>query len=208
MKNKGLLITTIAFFLLVNTSYYWFNDLGDFEIPVFFILVFVFAGLGVEMLRLLYIAIKEKFKNKHRILTIGILTTVLTIVYLKPHGLINFEKFESKELLVARREGSANCMTTFKLIEDNKFIEKNICFGITETTGNYKIANDTLFFENVELGRHENEFYEYAVIRPSKIDKNNLYYDLIRYKDFKDTTGHILWIVKNDLDIQTEKPKR
>ena len=160
------------------------------------------------MLRQLYIAIKEKFKNKHRILTIGILTTVLTLVFLKPHGLINYEKFEGKELLVARREGSANCMTTFKLIEDNKFIEKSICFGITETTGNYKIANDTLFFENVELGRHENEFYEYAVNRPSKIDKNNLYYDLIRYKDFKDTTGHILWIVKNDLDIQTEKPKR
>lgn len=120
MKNKGLPITTIVFFLLVNTSYYWFNDLGDFEIPAFFILVFVFAGLGFEMLRLLYIAIKEKFKNKLRILTIGILTTVLTLVYLKPKGLINFEKFEGKELLVAQRKGPANCMTTFKLIEDNK----------------------------------------------------------------------------------------
>ena len=173
--------------------------------PAFLILLVVFVGLGVAMLRQLYFAFKEKFKDKHRILTIGILTTVLSLAFFKPFGLIDFDKFEGKDILIAQREGAANCMTTFKLKEDNKFTERSVCFGVTEIKGNYKIENDTIYFENVELGRHENEFYKFAVIRPSKFNNDNKHFDLVRYKDFNDTTGHELWIIKNDLHKQTEK---
>ena len=205
MKNKGLIITIIVFFLLVNTTYYWEGKLGIFAMPAFLILLVVFVGLGVAMLRQLYFAFKEKFKDKHRILTIGILTTVLSLAFFKPFGLIDFDKFEGKDILIAQREGAANCMTTFKLKEDNKFTERSVCFGVTEIKGNYKIENDTIYFENVELGRHENEFYKFAVIRPSKFNNDNKHFDLVRYKDFNDTTGHELWIIKNDLHKQTEK---
>ena len=205
MKNKGLIITTIIFFLLVNTTYYWEGKLGIFAMPAFLILFVVFVGLGVSMLRQLYFSCKEKFKDTPRILTIGILTTVLSLAFFKPFGLIDFDKFEGKDLFIAQREGAANCMTTFKLKENNKFTERSVCFGITEIKGNYKIKNDTIYFENVELGRKENEFYTFAVIKPSTFDKDNKHFDLVRYKDFNDTTGHELWVIKNDLDKEIEK---
>ncbi len=118
------------------------------------------------------------------------LTIALGLASFKPNGFINFEKFEGSDILIAQREGAANCTTTFKLKENNKFTEQSVCFGTTEIKGDYKIQNDTIFFENVELGRGEDEFYKFAVIRPSKFNKDNKHFDLVRYKDLKDTIGH------------------
>lgn len=127
------------------------------------------------------------------------LAVVLAAAFFKPAGLIDFEQFEDADILIAQREGVANCMTIFKLKENNKFTEKNICFGLTEIKGDYKLKNDTIYFENVEFGRGENEFYKFAVIRPSKFYKDHNHFDLVRYKTLGDTTGHELWITKNDL---------
>jgi hypothetical protein len=148
---------------------------------------------------------KEKFSDRQRLLIIAMLTIVLGLAFFKPAGFIDFEKFEGSDILIAQREGAANCMTTFKLKENNKFTEKSVCFGMTEIKGAYKLKNDTIFFENVELGRDENEFYKFAIIRPSKFNKDNNHFDLIRFKDLNDTTGHELWITKNDLYKPTDK---
>jgi hypothetical protein len=51
-------------------------------------------------------------------------------------------------------------MTTLKLRDDKTFIERNVCFGVTETTGTYNIKGDTIFFEKVTFGRHESDFYK------------------------------------------------
>lgn len=169
----------------------------------------VFFVLLILLLRQIILAIKEKFRDRQRLLIIAVLTTVLVLAFFKPAGLIDFEKFEDKNILVAQREGAANCMTTFKLKENNKFTEKSVCFGMTEIKGDYKLKNDTIFFENVELGRGEDEFYKFAVIRPSKFNKDNKHFDLVRYKDLNDTTGHELWITKNDLyKLTDKKPNR
>ncbi|MBP6023036.1 hypothetical protein [Ferruginibacter sp.] len=205
MKNKGLIISTIIFFLLVNTTYYWESKLGLVAFPAFLFLVIVFFVLLILLLRQIILAIKEKFSERQRLLIIAILTTVLALAFFKPAGLIDFEKFEGKDILVARREGAANCMTTFKLKENSKFTEKSVCFGMTEIKGDYKLKKDTIFFENVELARGEDEFYKFAVIRPSKFNKDNNHFDLVRYKDLNDTTGHELWITKNDLYKPTDK---
>jgi hypothetical protein len=97
-------------------------------------------------------------------------------------GLVDFDKLEGDELLVAEREGSANCMTVLKLKDDLSFRERNVCFGVTETTGTFHIQNDTIFFSNVNLGRHEGEFYKFAVIKPSQYYKDGKHFDLARYK--------------------------
>ncbi|MFM2359398.1 MAG: hypothetical protein RLY16_1391, partial [Bacteroidota bacterium] len=47
----GLIITTIIFFLLVNTTYYWEGKLGFFVVPVFALLVAVYFGLAIALLR-------------------------------------------------------------------------------------------------------------------------------------------------------------
>ncbi|MFT3911451.1 MAG: hypothetical protein QM737_18655 [Ferruginibacter sp.] len=207
--NKGLFIATIIFFLLVNTTYYWEGKLGLFAFPAFLFLVVVFFVLLIALLRQLFSSMKEKFGNRKRILLIFVLITVLTLSFFKPAGLIDFEKFEGNDILIAQREGAANCTTTFKLKENNKFTEKSICFGINEIKGNYKFRNDTIFFENVELDRGEEGFYKFAIIRPSKFNKDSNHFDLVRYKNLNDTIGHELWITKNDLyKLTDKKPNR
>lgn len=209
MKNKGLLITTIIFFLIVNTTYYWEGKLGLFAFPAFLILVIIFLGLGVALIRQIYFLVKEKFADKKRLINIGLLTLVLTLTFLKPFGLIDFDKLEGDNILIAEREGAANCMTTLKLKDNFTFSERSICFGVTETKGNYHLQNDTIYFDNVSVGRHENEFYKFAVVKPSMFDNSKIIGDLIRYKDLTDTTGHELWIIKNDLNkLKNKKPNR
>jgi hypothetical protein len=200
LKNKRLIITTIIFFLIVNTIYYWEGKLGLFHFPVFLILVVIYFGLGLALIRQIYFLIREKFRDKTRLINIGLLTIVLTLTFLKPFGLIDFEKLEGNNVLVAEREGSANCMTTLKLKDDFTFSERSVCFGVTEIKGEYHIQNDTIYFDNVSLSRDENEFYKFAIIEPSKFDKDGKHYDLTRYKSLTDTIGHELWITKNELN--------
>lgn len=209
MKNKGLYITTIIFFLLVNTTYYWEGKLGLFAIPAFILLVAVYLGLAIALLRQIYFAVKEKFKQSHRFIFIGLLTTVLLLTYFKPLGIVDFDKFEGTDILVAEREGAANCLTTLKLKDDYTFRERIGCFGISEIKGTYRVANDTIYFDNIELGRQEESFYKFAVIKSTKFDNSKIFGDLIRYKDLTDTVGHFLWITKNDLNkLKDKKPNR
>jgi hypothetical protein len=209
LKNRGLLITTIIFFLTVNTTYYWEGKLGLFAFPVFLILVIIYFGLAIAFIRQIYFGIREKLKDKSRLLIILLLTLVLTLTFFKPFGLINFDELEGENVLVAEREGAANCMTTLKLKDNFTFRERNVCFGVTEIKGNYHLQNDTIYFDNVSVGRHENEFYKFAVIKPSKFNKDGKHFDLTRYKSLTDTVGHELWITKNDLNkLNDKKPNR
>jgi hypothetical protein len=209
LKNRGLLITTIIFFLIVNTTYYWEGKLGLFAFPVFLILVIIYFGLAIAFIRQIYFGIREKLKDKSRLLIILLLTLVLTLTFFKPFGLLNFDELEGENVLVAEREGAANCMTTLKLKDNFTFRERNVCFGVTEIKGNYHLQNDTIYFDNVSVGRHENEFYKFAVIKPSKFNKDGKHFDLTRYKSLTDTVGHELWITKNDLNkLNDKKPNR
>ena len=200
MRNKGIIITTLVFFLLVNTTYFWEGKLGLIAFPLFLILVIVYIGLVVGFLRQLYFAIREKFKNKQRLVILTILVTVITLTFFRPHGFIDFDKLQGADLLVASREGGGNCTTTLKLKESNRFIERSVCFGVKEIKGTYMIQNDTIYFENVELGCVENEFYEYAVIKKSRFNKDSTSLELVRYRNVNDTIGHELWITKNELN--------
>jgi len=205
LKNKGLYITTIIFFLLVNTTFYWEGKLGLFAIPAFVLLVAVYFGLAVALLRQIYFSVKEKFKQNHRFILIGLLTTVLLLTYLKPLGIVDFDKFEGTDILIAEREGAANCLTTLKLKDDYTFRERIGCFGVSEIKGTFRVANDNIYFDNIQLGRNEESFYKFAVIKPTKFDNPQIFGDLIRYKDLTDTAGHFLWITKNDLSKLKDK---
>jgi hypothetical protein len=184
---------------LVNTSYYWEGKLGLFAFPFFLLLAAVYLGLAFALLRQLYFLIKEKFIQKNRFLLIGLLTAVLLLTYFKPLGLFDFDKLEGNDVLVAEREGSANCLTTLKLKDNFTFRERIGCFGVSEIKGTFRVLKDTIYFDNIQLGRGESDFYKFAVIRQSKFDNSKILGDLIRYKDLTDTVGHLLWITKNEL---------
>jgi len=178
-------------------------------VPAFILLVTVYFGLAIALLRQIYLSVKEKFEQKSRFILIGLLTTVLLLTYLKPLGLVDFDKFEGTDVLIAEREGAANCLTTLKLKDDYTFRERIGCFGVSEIKGTFRVLNDTIYFDDIELGRHEESFYKFAVIKSKKFDNPKILGDLMRYKDVTDTVGHFLWITKNDLNkLKNKKPNR
>ena len=175
--------------------------MGIFAMLAFLMLILYFLFLSGLLAGQIYRSIREKFKDKQRLVLIGVLTSVLALAFFYPNGLINFNELESDSVLVAQREGAANCMTTLKLKESGKFIERSVCFGVTETTGEYRVVGDTIYFENVDLGRDGSGFYEFAVIENENKKEKHLG-DLVRFKNHSDTTGAPLWITKNELKKQ------
>lgn len=163
MKNKGLLITAIIFFLIVNTLYFWKGKLGIWAFPTFAVLALVFIVLTVLLFRQIYLLIKERFTNKSRLFSAGILFSVLALVLYKPMGIIDFDSLEGEDVLVAQREGAANCMTTFKLKDNLTFKERSVCFGLEEQTGTYHLSNDTIYFSYSTQDKDVKK-YEFAIV--------------------------------------------
>ncbi|MCX2743747.1 hypothetical protein OO013_07720 [Mangrovivirga sp. M17] len=201
LKNKALLIITIIFFLTINTTYYWEGKLGFLAFPAFIFLVIIYFGLVIALIWQTNLAVKEKLSNKYRLITIGLLTLVLTITFYKPIGIIDLDKLEGKNLLIAQREGVANCTTTFKLKDNFTFKERNVCFGISEVKGIYKISNDTIYFAPVKQGNQEDIKYEFGVIEELEHYTENKY-ALKLFVNKSDTTGFKYFIGRNDLDIE------
>lgn len=199
MKYKGLLIATLVFFLLVNTAYYWESKIGIYAMITFMLLVIYFGILAILLLIQMYSLVKERLRNRQRLILTGTMIMVLSLTYAYPGGFINFENFESRSLLMARREGSANCMTVLKLREDHSFVEQSVCFGMSEVTGTYTVKNDTVFFENISSGRQAHVFYKFAIIKNTGTPNGQYLGELVRFKNDTDTIGIALWIIKNDL---------
>lgn len=165
----------------------------------FLLLALSFVILGVVLLRQIYLAVREKFIDRQRLFIITLMTIVLLLTFLFPGGLVNFDQFEGTNLLIAQREGVANCMTTLKLKENNKFIQEGVCFGKTEITGVYRIKEDTIFFDKISYGRDAKEFYKYAVIKNHKKSNDGYKGYLELFQTITDTTGVPLLISKNEL---------
>ena len=139
---------------------------------------------------------KEQYKDKRRFLTMALLLFVLTTTILKPNGLVNFDHLlEGDNLLVAFQEGAANCSTTFVLKENRSFRESAACFGVGETSGKCDLKGDTLFFNNVKLGRGQKEYYDFAVMEVTEFND----VELVFYRNFADTTRRTLPIIKDIL---------
>lgn len=199
MKNKILIIITIAFFLIVNTTYFWEGKLGLLAFPVLLILVVVYITLLVVFFRHLYFSIKEKFENKHRLVILSILIVVIISTFLKPKGLVDFDSVSGNDLFVASKEGGGNCTTTLKLKENNKFRVRIVCFGVNEIRGTYKIQNDTVSFKYNESEASENYFYKYAVIKQSKYNNKKRVIEFTKVTSSMDTIRSEFSIRKNEL---------
>ncbi len=169
-------ISILILFILINTSYYWEGEFGIFTFLIFIILFICFFILSIELIRQLYIASKNDFTEKPRIYLIGFMILCLTLIMIKPTGIINFDKLEGENLLFAQTEGAANCTSTLKIKKDNnKFSYESICFGIEKTKGTYKIIDRIIYFNNYDKSKF-NFIY-------GKIDKNKGFIALYRNKN-------------------------
>jgi hypothetical protein len=199
MKHKGLFIATVVFLLLVNTTYYWEGKMGMFAMVTSVLMIFYFLVLAAFLISQAVSAVREKFKNRDRVTLTGFMAVVLVLCVLFPGGLVNFERFESESILIAHREGVANCTMTIKFRKDNSFVEHHICFGLDETTGAYRVAGDTIFFEDISPGRSAGERYSYATIEAHQTENQKDLGYLVMHKDYSDLTGMPLRIIKNKL---------
>jgi hypothetical protein len=148
MKKYIISFFSILLLLIVNTSYFWENLPGLFDITILFLTLLGFIILFIVFINQLIKGITEKFKNRIRILNLLIISTVLFLIYLFPRGFINFEKiFYGNDVFFAQYEGVANGTINLKLKKDNYFIEKSVFWGVNYEFGKYKIKNDTLFLE-------------------------------------------------------------
>jgi len=199
IKNKILTIAPIVFFLIINTSYFWIDKIGFWAMLIsllFIIIYFIFVAVFISQL---YFVVKEKFKNKFRVFNMGLLAIVLILTRLFPTGMINFEKFEGKNLLIIGNEGAGNCHSTIKFKEDLTFIKRDVCFKMEKTKGTYRISNDTIYF----LKGKEDLEYEFAIIKELKSNK----YSIQFFRDKNDTIGNYNYydVYKNDLKINYKK---
>lgn len=153
------------FFLLVQSTYFWEKELGIFTMLSFVLMALAFLCLGLLLLREVYLAVRDRGKDQKSLYFIVVLSVLLGLTIRYPNGLIDYSKFEPPTVLKAEGEGTANCRTTLNLSADHTFVERTICFGIGETRGTYFIKNDTIFFENVRLARHQKTYPAFALLK-------------------------------------------
>ena len=198
MKNHKLLIAVLVFFLIINTTYFWEWRSGFLSVVAFIFIVLGYIIYPLVFIFQIILAIREKFKLRRRIILITAITLVLLLTYWKPRGIINFENWEGKDLLVADREGAANCTTTLRLKSNNKISVKMVCFGISKIFGTYIVRNDTIFFSNLSKGRHDFN-YQFALVRKIETQNKKIVGELVLYENIMDKGPNSLWIIKNEL---------
>jgi len=175
----------------------WEGKLGILAFPLFLILVIYYFLLVILFIRQLFLLIREKFTDRPRLITSIFLAAVLVQTFFKPHGLVDFDKLKGEDLFIADYEGSGNCNSALKFKANNKFIKRDICFGIDEITGTYYKKGDTLFFQNIEPTTMKEKFDKFAIIKLFKSPKGIYIGQLTSFKNREDTTGHRFDIILN-----------
>lgn len=193
MFKSRLVIVTLLLFLLINTSYFWEGMLGVFAMPLTLVFIITFLVLVFQVLRQIYLSIKERSRDKQRIYRIALVIVLLTLMILRPLGLINYRIFESENIFVAEREGVANCMTTLMLKESGRFKMRSVCFGVDEETGAYTFNKDTLKL-NYASFRGGNDGFKYGILDTAKKS-------LTLYRTAADTLPYPLFVRKNELKL-------
>jgi hypothetical protein len=199
LKQVLILISALLFFLMVNTSFFWEKQLGSTAFPFFLLLVVCYLIFFLVLIKQSKQLLQEGLTNRKRLYVSVLLATVLILVALFPTGVVDFDRLSGRDVLIASREGAANCGTTLKLKDNRRFAEKSVCFGISETNGTYQLRGDTIIFDDIKSGRNTDGYYEYAVIGPSKIFNDESLSSIVLYKGKADTIGDELWIIKNEL---------
>ncbi|MFA6083063.1 hypothetical protein [Mucilaginibacter sp.] len=193
MFKSKLLLVSILLFLTINTLYFWEGILGFFAMILPIVLAITFLILTIKVFYQLYLIVKNRFEEKGRIYKTVIVILLLTLITLRPYGIINYSAFEGENLLVAEREGSANCMTTLMLKENHKFKMRSVCFGIDEEVGTYSIKNDTIKL-NYSTFTKRDKNQRFGIIKAAG---KSIYL----YRSLNDTIPMPLYINKNELKL-------
>ncbi len=197
-KYKFLIISTVVLFLMINTDYYWNGLFFGFDLVLKLFYLISFFVLTICLLRQLFLIIQERLQNRPRIYLILIMGLLLGLIAIKPFGIIDFEKFEGKDLFIGWQEGTANCSTTLKLKENEKFTIMSYCFGEDKIRGTYSLKGDTIKLKFSSLGSMIKR-YEYGIYKPYADPQKKIVGEILMYTSKKDTMPYPLTVFKNEL---------
>lgn len=204
MKNKGIIIVAVILFLVINTIDYWAASIGSWVFQTLLFLSVIYLLLIIAWFRQMIFLFKEKWRNKSRLINTILLALILGLIgYIFPDRTALYPS-DQPYILIAGREGAANCTTTIKLKKDFTFKVQDICFGIRVVVGKYRIMNDTIYLAYDENGESKGERYQFARIEELKYATGNPL-ALKLYRDQYDTAGFDYFIMKNELDIPIKK---
>ena len=192
---RQILVAIVLFFFITNTIYFWETYVGIWLIPILFILLIVFIILLVILAFQIFIAVQENFTNKNRIRLIPLMFIILLATFTKPTGIIDFEHFEQKNILIAKREGGGNCQTELKLKVNNTFYEKSYCFAVNRVRGKYSIQGDTIFFYDMKFQKMD-DYYEYGVIQKYLKNDYNYLGQISLFKSGDSSWNNFLYLEK------------
>ena len=197
LRNKPLLINAIILFIFINTSYYWGGYVGH-SIILFAILTLIdYMVLLVGLIYQLFLLAKNWQVNKTWAWKLLIVSGLLVTIALKPDGVIDYEKFGSKDVLFAQRIGAASCASTLRLKYKGEFQFIETCFGVSESTGSYDVKNDTIYFKF--SGQTFNRKFEFGVYKPGEFHYHGIngVGEILLFRSTKDTLPFILPVYKN-----------
>ena len=157
----------------------------------------LFVALIIKLTLLLFRLIKHRFAVPNKNREFIALFAIETLTFLFPYGLIDFKKYEGKDLISAQREGVANCMMYLHLKEGGEFVEKQICFGVYEQKGSYQIKGDSIFF-HFEADRTGIDKPALGIIINDKFSEP-LSKTMLYFKNRNDSTPLRLEVFKYDL---------
>lgn len=160
-----------------------------------------FLALGFLLYLQISNAGKEKFSNRIRMLLIIWISFVLITTIMYPQGMFR-RSVEHNSLLIANREGAANCMSTLYLEPDSTFNFSVFCFGNSSSTGHYNIQHDTIFFHLDPTSDPELMPYSHATLQPNNEDQPYL----TLFIDQQDTIGIQFYISKDILTVHGDDP--
>lgn len=181
----------ICCMLAMLTSDFWEPWLGWHS---FYILLGVALLSGILFLRLLYLIFKMLWpvgRSKLHYLQSAWLSLAIIVSYLYFNGHLSIERFMGKPVLVAGREGAANCTTVLKLFPNGHFKLQSVCFGISRLEGEWQKKSDTIFFSNF-TGRSDVQRYEYA--RYDSLPKTTGKKDFLFLYDISKPAKDSLWL--------------
>ncbi|MEP7198128.1 MAG: hypothetical protein ABI851_16540 [Saprospiraceae bacterium] len=149
MKRKKIILLLITFLVAIwNFQYFLSYIKGLYTIFVWIIgpiLWLLLLTIGVfQIIRL----VVEREKHFDRLKISLIIFSMLILTFSKPLGVINWEKYEDENFLVATMTGTANCKTIMQLKPNNKFKYVSICFGKDFYFGRYDVKGDTIYLHS------------------------------------------------------------
>lgn len=175
MKHKKVISILVILFLVIwNFSYFLgYLQKGFISFIVLQNSILCWLLLAAIASYQVFKFIVSKKKDLQRLLYASLILIICLLSYLNPRGLINWKKFEGKSLMIASREGVANCQTYFELKENYNMKYTSACLGgMNFIHGTYRLSNDTVYMQ-MEYNAPYMAKESYAILHKSNEASNS-----------------------------------